>query len=319
MHGNAGTSFYFRPNGFYPNAVTAQSFSLPSFAKINLGLRVGGKRPDGFHEVLTLFQTVSLHDTLSFELSDELTLECDDPAIPTDERNLILRAAKLLADHTGTQIAARIRLVKRIPWPGGLGGGSSNAIVALIGLTRLWNINVDIAIYVKIAAALGSDVPFFLFGGTAIGSGRGTDIEPVRDVGAKYIVIVTPQIAVSTAEAFNALSRDTLTKAAADRILRVCRSSTGSFDSYLRTMENDFENTVFAAHPEIGEVKNTLLELGATSALMSGSGASVFGLFDTEETRQTAMKALDDHVNWRKFAVATISRKQYREALNLVF
>jgi 4-diphosphocytidyl-2-C-methyl-D-erythritol kinase len=124
---------------------------------------------------------------------------------------------------------------------------------------------------------------------------------------------------VSTAEAFNALNAPSLTTDEANRILGVCRSEAESADSYLETASNDFENTVFAAHPEIGKVKHRLLELGASRALLSGSGASVFGIFDTKETRQAAQKALDNEVNWRKFAVATISRDQYREALGITF
>ena len=303
------------------------SFSLPSFAKINLGLRVIGKRDDGFHDLFTVFQTVSLHDTLTFAVSDELKLACDDASIPTDGRNLVIRAAQKLRDYASRNPAstesgslnAAIFLEKRIPSPGGLGGGSSNSAAALIGLVRLWQIEISRAEMTQIAGELGSDVPFFLTGGTAIGSGRGTDIEPLGDLNAPCVLIVTPAVDVSTPAAFRALDAATLTKSEANHILQNCRFEAGSPDSYLWKMTNDFENAVFAIHPEIGKVKQKLLELGAAHAFLSGSGASVFGLFDIEETRQTAMKALDEHVNWRKFAVATISRKEYREALQIVF
>lgn len=310
----------------YSIAMPDIAFSLPSFAKINLGLRVLGKRPDGFHEIFTVFQTVSLHDTLSFELSDELTMTCNDAAIPCDERNLIIRAGEALqrferlrgGNGPAAVRGAQIHLDKRIPSPGGLGGGSSNAAVALIGLARLWEIDISTADLGLIASELGSDVPFFLTGGTACGTGRGTDIEAATDLDARHILIVTPDVAVSTSDAFNALNAATLTNTDANHILQICRFDAESRDSYLRTMRNDFENTVFSAHPEIGAVKESLLRAGAVNALMSGSGASVFGLFDIEETRQTAIKALDEQVNWRKFSVATISRAEYRDALGLV-
>jgi 4-diphosphocytidyl-2-C-methyl-D-erythritol kinase len=303
------------------------SFSLPSFAKINLGLRVIGRREDGFHDIFTVFQTVSLHDTLTFSPAAGLELTCDDPSIPTDGRNLILRAAEKLRDRasragafdTASSPGASIHLEKRIPSPGGLGGGSSNAAVALVGLKRLWGVDLPEASLSEIACELGSDVPFFLSGGTAAGAGRGTDLESLADFEAAHILIVSPDIAVSTAEAFNALSARSLTSPDANRILGVCRSEARSADLHLSAMRNDFESTVFAAHPEIGSVKQKLLELGAAQASLSGSGASVFGIFDKKETRQAAQKALDNEVNWRKFAVATISRNEYREALGITF
>ena len=310
------------------------SFSLPSFAKINIGLKVIGRRDDGFHELFTVFQTVSLHDTLNFTASHDLQLTCDEASIPTDNRNLVIRAADKLREYAlrrpsgklskpvqneGGKLSASIHLEKRIPSPGGLGGGSSNAAVALIGLARLWDIDISQDELVNIGSGLGSDVPFFLTGGTAVGTGRGTEIENISDFHAENILIITPDVAVSTAEAFNALKAPNLTTDEANRILGVCRSEAGSADSYLNTATNDFENTVFAAHPEIGKVKQKLLEFGASKALLSGSGASVFGIFDTKETRQTAEKALDNEVNWRRFAVATISRKAYREALEIAF
>ena len=300
-------------------AMPDNAFSLPSFAKINLGLRVIGKRDDGFHDIFTIFQTVSLHDTLSFTQSDELVLTSSDERVPSDERNLVIRAAQMLRDRTSQKRGARIHLEKRIPSPGGLGGGSSNAAVALIGLTRLWHLDITPDELIKIGSDLGSDVAFFFAGGTAIGSGRGTEIEGIADFRSENVLIVTPGVEVSTASAFNALNARRLTTNEANRILGVCRSEAESVDSYLETASNDFENTVFAAHPEIGKVKQRLLELGASAASLSGSGASVFGIFDTKETRQAAQKALDNEVNWRKFAVATISRDQYREALGITF
>ncbi len=272
-----------------------------------------GKRDDGFHEIFTVFQTVSLADELSFEPADELELLCDDPAVPTDATNLIVRAARALTPDDG----AKISLVKRIPMGGGLGGGSSNAAAALIGLNRLWALGVSRSRLAAIGEQIGSDVPFFLSGGTGLGVGKGTEIEAIPDIEAGPMVIVTPEVHVSTAAAYASLRAENLTNIDLNRILRVCRSEAKSRDFLRSALINDFESAVFAEFPEIGSAKRRLLELGADQALMSGSGASVFGIFDKEETRQTALKALDNEVNWRKFAVAAVSRSEYREKMGI--
>lgn len=294
--------------------------TLPSFAKVNLHLRVLGKREDGYHDIFTVFQTVSLHDTITFEESaSEIVLECDEPNVPTDIRNLVVKAANRIRDRYQVLKGAYIRIEKRIPMGGGLGGGSSNAAVALIGLTRLWRLNARVQDLEPIAADLGADVPFFLHGGTMIGEGLGTSLNEVAEFEAENMIIVTPDVHVSTAAAYEALRAESLTNAEANRILRVCRSEAESPDFLHSALRNDFETTVFAAFPEIGRAKQKLIDLGARQVLMSGSGSSVFAIFDKEETRQTALKALDNEVNWRKFAVAAVSREEYRGALELAF
>jgi 4-diphosphocytidyl-2-C-methyl-D-erythritol kinase len=300
-------------NGFY--AIAVKPFSLPSFAKINLSLRVLGKREDGFHELFTVFQTVSLHDDITFADGDRIELTCGNKGIPTDEKNLVVRAANLLREQSRVRRGASIHLKKRIPSPGGLGGGSSNAAVALVGLSRLWELDLPSNDLHELAVELGSDVPFFLFGGTAIGTGTGAEIEPVADVEGKHLLVVTPNVHVSTKDAFVSLDAQSLTLADAERILIVCRFEAQKLDLMHSVLRNDIEAAVFAAYPEVERVKQSLLELGASNALMSGSGASVFAVFDKEETRQTALKALDREVNWRKFAVAAVSRAEYREKL----
>ncbi|MBK6722319.1 MAG: 4-(cytidine 5'-diphospho)-2-C-methyl-D-erythritol kinase [Acidobacteria bacterium] len=284
------------------------SFSLPSFAKINWTLRVLGKRDDGFHELFTVFQTVSLCDVIYFAESEKLELTCEDAAIPTDGRNLIVQAARALQRVAGLNKGAFIHLEKRIPSPGGLGGGSSNAAVALIGLMQLWDVTVGERELNEIALELGSDVPFFLQGGTAIGTGRGEVIETIDDRETGAMLIVTPDVDVSTREAFAGLDAATLTNVDLNRILPVCRKDADGLDPLHSVLTNDFERSVFSAYPEIGRVKKTLIDLGAITAAMSGSGASVFAVFDKKETRQAAEKALDREITWRKFVVSTISR-----------
>ncbi|MFN0280244.1 MAG: 4-(cytidine 5'-diphospho)-2-C-methyl-D-erythritol kinase [Pyrinomonadaceae bacterium] len=292
-------------------------FKLPSFAKINLGLLILGKRDDGFHELCTVFQTVSLFDSLSFESDERLILSSNHKYLPTDDRNLIIKAAKALQQRFCISKGAKMYLEKRIPSPGGLGGGSSNAAVALIGLRRLWDIDASDDDLYAIAADIGSDVPFFLHGGTALGTGRGEIIERISDCDEKFLLIVRPKVRVSTREAFKRITAPTLTKEALNNILQVCRTEVESLDLHRSALINDFEASVFSAYPEVNRVKETLLDLGALNAAMSGSGASVFAVFDKEETRQAALKALDHESTWRKFAVATISRSEYREALGI--
>jgi 4-diphosphocytidyl-2-C-methyl-D-erythritol kinase len=296
------------------------SLSLPSFAKINWTLRVLSKRDDGFHELFTVFQTVSLHDTIEFGDGDFVGLTSDEPCLASQQTNLILLAAPALARRFPESGGASIHLGKNIPYPGGLGGGSSNAATTLIGLKRLWNIEMPDEQLQSIAAELGADVPFFLHGGTAIGTGRGDVIEPIDDITAKNMLIVTPDVKISTRDVFESLNAPALTSQEQDHILTVCRNEARSFDPLRSVLKNDLEDSVFAVFPEVRRVKETLLGLGAVNAAISGSGGSVFAVFDNKETRQAAQKALGALAyasTWRKFAVSTISRAAYREALGI--
>lgn len=295
--------------------MTANSFTLPAFAKINFDLRILGKREDGFHELCTIFQTVSLSDYLTFKENEKVILTCKDETIPTDECNIIIQAANHLREKFKIKNGAKIELEKNIPSPGGLGGGSSDCAVALLGLAKLWELKIEFAELVEIGKNLGSDVPFFFYGGTATGTGRGTEIELIKEVSEKKMLIVTPPIEVSTKLAFERINKPRLTNFDSKSILKICRNEAKRFDLLHSVLKNDFEESVFALYPEIKRVKGKLLELGAVKSLLSGSGASVFAVFDKEETRQATMKAIQTEENWRMFAVATISRQKYREAL----
>ena len=242
---------------------------MPSFAKINWFLRVLGLRDDGYHELCTVFQTVSLHDDLNFAEADEIILTCDNPRIPCGETNLIVKAANILRDNFNVKKGARLHLTKRIPAPGGLGGGSSNAAVALIGLTRLWEIESSESELVEIGKSVGADVPFFFCGGTALGTERGTEIAPLDDLTEKFLLIVTPPVDVSTGEAFRRLNAPRLTNEKAKSILKICHTAVESLDFRQTELTNDFERSVFDAAPEIGRVEKTRLESGAKHALLS--------------------------------------------------
>ncbi len=293
--------------------MSENSFEIPSFAKINWFLRILGKRADGFHELCTVFQTISLKDRLTFSENEELILTCDKNYIPLNEQNLIIKAAHIIREKYGLKTGAKIHLEKNIPAPGGLGGGSSNAATAILGLLKLWDVKIPFEETLQIAGKIGSDVPFFLFGGTALGTGRGTEIFQVAEISEKFLLIVTPPVNVSTAEAFSRLNAPDLTNDASKSNLQICRNEARTLNLRQSVLINDFETSVFQTAPEIKRVKDELLESGAIQALLSGSGASIFAIFDNEETRQTAQKAIER--NWRSFAVATISRDKYREAL----
>jgi len=297
--------------------MSEKTFTLPSFAKINLYLRVLGKRQDGFHELWTVFQTVSLADYLTFSEEDEIVLTCNEKVIPTDEKNLIVRAALILQDKFKLKKGASVHLEKNIPAPGGLGGGSSNAAVALFGLAKLWEIEIDFAELLEIGKSLGSDVPFFFYGGTALGTGRGTEIFPLEDLEEKHILIVTPNADISTAEAFAALNAPYLTNKSSKSILPICRDFTNSLNLRQSKLINDFEATVFKLEPEIEFVKKKLLDFGSQDALLSGSGASVFGIFDSKKLMQFAFEQIKSEKKWRVFSVRTISRSFYGNSLKV--
>lgn len=294
------------------------SFTIPAFAKINWFLKILGKREDNFHELCTAFQTISLADKLTFTESSELELTCNDLSIPTNNENLIIKAAQVLQEKFSIGKGAKIYLEKNIPSPGGLGGGSSDCAVALLGLLKLWGLKIKISELTEVGKKLGSDVPFFFFGGTALGTGKGTEIHEINEFNRSYMILVSPNIRVSTPFAFSKMNSPRLTNSNSKSILKICSDETAKFFSEQFVPENDFEKVIFEIEPEIKRVKDKLLANGASAALMSGSGASVFGIFENEETRQATLNALNDEENWRKFAVATVSRNNYREALKNV-
>ena len=298
--------------------MSEEIIKLPAFAKINLGLKVLGRRADGYHEIRTVFQTISLHDRLTFEATEDgrLELACTDPSIPADESNLVLRAAVALRERYGAGRGARVTLEKRVRAGGGLGGGSSDAAVTLIAFSRLWNLKTDVNELSDLGARLGADVPFFLTGGTALGTGTGTDIEPLEDAPKLSLVVVTPDVHVSTAEAYRALGAPALTKDDALVNLSVSRTEADFPDSLCDVMSNDFEAVVVRLHPEIGRARDALLGAGAVRASLSGSGSSVYGVFESELEAERATAALGGaEAVWRVSACATLTRAEYVAAL----
>ena len=300
--------------------MSAEKLTVPAFAKINLGLRVLGRRPDGYHEISTVFQTISLHDTLTFEAapSGRFELICTDPEIPADETNLVMRAASALRERFGVASGARVWLEKVIPAGGGLGGGSSDAAVALAALATLWGVETDARELAEIGARLGADVPFFLTGGTALGTGTGTDILPLSDAPKMHLCVVTPGVRVSTAEAYGALGAPALTKEEVLVNLSVSRTEADFPDSLCDVTSNDFEAVVVRLHPEIGRAREALAGAGAGRVMLSGSGSSVFGVFESKGEAALAGAALGAETGWKLFACDTLTRAEYFAALGRV-
>jgi 4-diphosphocytidyl-2-C-methyl-D-erythritol kinase len=300
--------------------VSAEKINVPAFAKINLGLRVHGRRPDGYHEISTIFQTVTLHDTLTFEatIDGNLGLVCSDSSIPADASNLVLRAASALRERFGVSQGVRVELLKVIPAGGGLGGGSADAAVALAALATLWEIETNAGELTEIGARLGADVPFFLYGGTALGTGTGVDIRPLEDAPKMHLVIVSPGVHVSTAEAYGALGAPALTKVEPLANLSVSRTEADFPYSLCDVWSNDFEAVVVRLYPEISRAREALSGAGASRVMLSGSGSSVFGVFESKGEAERARETLKAGSGWKVFACETQTRAEYLAALGRV-
>ena len=284
------------------------SITLRASAKLNLDLRVLGRRPDGYHEVRTMLQTLDLHDTLTIQATrGDFALEGDPAAMPLDRTNLVWRAAEVLwraAGRRGAPRGARVRVVKRIPAQAGLGGGSSDAAAALVGLGRLWRLHAALADLVPIAAALGADVPFFLLGGTALGLGRGGEIYPLIDLPRRHVVLALPSFGVATADAYRWLAEDRAAAGTRDPGPRTLDPGLRTLDLGPRTLDpgpwtldlatgvNDLEKAVERHHPAIRAARRHLADSGAELARMSGSGSAVFGLFASARDARRAAAGL---------------------------
>lgn len=256
---------------------------LQAPAKVNLILEVQGRRPDGYHELKTVMHTLTLADTLRFtENAGGLKLVCSHPQVPTDERNLVYRAAARLAQSAGVEPRVTIRLTKHIPVAAGLGGGSSDAAAALQGLARWWRLGTS-APLARIARELGSDVPFFLRGGCALGQGRGERLTAWPSAPGLWLVLVNPGFPVSTAEIYRKFSLQLTRKKACISMMRPALQQKNA-EKISEKLFNHLEWVTAADHPQIKRIKQDLFAGGALGALMSGSGPTVFGLAPDERT-----------------------------------
>ncbi|MFO7692762.1 MAG: 4-(cytidine 5'-diphospho)-2-C-methyl-D-erythritol kinase [Vicinamibacterales bacterium] len=262
-------------------------------AKINLALGVGTRQSDGFHPLRTVFQSLDLHDTLELTLRPgPFALSCSDPAVPADDRNLVARAAGALWSALGREGVPRgvaVHLTKHIPMQAGLGGGSSDAASALSALARLWRFRGAPADLAAIASRLGSDVPYFLLGGTALGLSRGEELYPLEDLPARSVVLALPAFGVSTADAYRWFDEAPLRTAGAPA---GAATSIAAWRGWPLELRNDLEAPVTRRHPEIGAARRALESAGADAALMTGSGSAVFGLFATERAARRGARAV---------------------------
>ncbi len=288
---------------------------LRAHAKINLYLKILGRRPDGYHEIESVVQTVSLHDSLEFETADRFELEVDPPALPANRDNLVWKAAEALLEGRPAR-GARIVLRKRIPIGAGLGGGSSDAAAALVGLDRLWGQGGGEERLRKIAAGLGSDVPLFLVGGTVRVSGRGTEVDPLVDLPSAQLVLVHPGVPVSTREIYAQVQEPLTPRVKTGSIPAFGKDSPGSLEGWVR-LGNDLESIAGRFCPAIREIKERLLLAGASAAAMTGSGSAVFGLFGTQDDASRAAKEME-RLGWRAWSCVPIGRALYKSHLGLI-
>lgn len=257
-----------------------------AYAKVNLTLAVGEKRLDGYHEVVSVMQRISLHDTLTAEQTREgITLTCSNPALPSGEENLAHRAASLFFRETGIAGGAALTLEKRIPSQAGLGGGSSDAASVLLALRRLYAPALSDTALEAMAAALGSDVPFFIRGGTQLATGRGEVLSPLPPLTDGWFVIVKPTESFSTPAMYRRL----------DELPPACTPPLPPLQDGLPALAAGLFNRFEAAIPAgsaVWDIKAQLAAYGALASLLSGSGSAVFGLFDTETAARAAVEAL---------------------------
>ena len=274
-------------------------------AKVNLGLHVHGKREDGFHELETIFQMVSLYDDVELELlSSGIKLECDTPGVPTDDTNLVCKAALLLRQSYQVEgKGVSIRLKKKIPFGAGLGGGSGNAAGVLMGLNRLWDLNIEREKLLKLAAELGSDVPFFLTSPCALGMGRGEQLKVLKPCAKFQVLLVFPGFPVATSWVYQNLKLKLTKRENNISILRK-NLSLSDITSLGSRLYNDLEPVVIQRFPEVQVVKDELGAWGALGVLLSGSGSTVFGIFDDPEKARVACAGLNG--TWERVIVETI-------------
>jgi 4-diphosphocytidyl-2-C-methyl-D-erythritol kinase len=297
-------------------AAPRRPLHLRAHAKVNLALEVLGRRDDGYHELRTLFQTISLHDDVVLRpRAKDVTFRCDHPAVPRDETNLAVRAARDLQRFAGVAQGVEITLTKRIPVAGGLGGGSSDAAAVLMGLDRLWRLGLGPAGLLPLARRLGADVPYFLIGGTALGIARGDEVYPLWRQVRGDVVIVDGGRPLSTAAVFKRLDASLTPRDGTNRIFRFISSDLAGHGTAFPILSNDLERPALEEAPDLAArvdlIRGILIREGALMASLSGSGASYFGLFDDPGRARKAQSRLVAR-GLKALRGRTLSFDQYR-------
>jgi 4-diphosphocytidyl-2-C-methyl-D-erythritol kinase len=278
---------------------------IRSFAKINLGLEVIRKRPDGYHDIRTLFQWIGLWDTLEFvpRSDGQISLQGNDESIPWDENNLVFRAARLLRGQAGLKSGLHIVVEKKIPAGRGLAGGSSNAAMTLYALQKIWGLKLSGQELAGLGRQLGADVAYFFTGGLCLGEERGDKITPLSDLPRLACVLALPPFPVSTAMIYSRLLPSSLTSADKDsKIMRFLEAGEFGF------LENRLEETIFSIYPQLKDIKSLFRDQGAELSLVTGSGSAVFGLFPDREKAEKSLKEMRKHS--AALLVETVSRER---------
>jgi 4-diphosphocytidyl-2-C-methyl-D-erythritol kinase len=324
--------------------------SVRSFAKINIGLRIGSKRPDGFHQLCTVYQTLALHDVIRVDLQKGVGIDirCKDPKVPADETNTCYRVADRMLRSAKQRGKVLITIEKQLPVQGGLGAASSNAVATLFAMERLLKSEFDPEERLRITSEVGSDLPLFLIGGTVLGLGRGEQVLPLADQPSTPCVLLLPDIGVSTPQAFadwdelvdgdmqpSGNSQRSLTSSAlSDKMESFSRSlyvwlrptsgvparsggraETPLLDLVRAGIENDFERVVFPQYPELRDLKRALEREGARYTSLSGSGSALYGLFESDDQAQRAARQISDNKGVNAMVTRTLTRSEYWEQL----
>jgi 4-diphosphocytidyl-2-C-methyl-D-erythritol kinase len=291
---------------------SARAVTVRAHAKINLDLRVLGTRPDGFHELRTVFQALDLHDTIEcIPRVGPFAIECEAAGVPLDRSNLVWRAAEALWRSLRREGSVRdvlVRVHKRIPLQGGLGGGSTDAAATLLALAHAWRLPLRPNQFVDVASTLGADVPFFLSGGTALGLGKGDEIYPLADLPRHWVVLLVPGFGVASVDAYNWYDAERETGHGS--MVREAQYVPGPWPSRAAQMINDLEAPIARHHPEIEQMKTALRRAGALAAAMSGSGSTVFGLFQKRKDAVLAVERLSGS-GWRVLMTESLGRGDY--------
>ena len=276
-------------------------------AKVNLILRILGRLPTGYHRIWSIMQTVDLADRLTIRVvpsTTVITLRCENSTVPQDRTNLVYQAAELVLNQAGLSVGLEIELEKHIPMAAGMGGGSSDAAATIFGLVRMLDLDWSGSDMAEIGAQLGSDVPFFFSAPSALVRGWGQEVLPLSMAGERWIVLVHPGFPIETKWAYDRLaSTRNQVRPIGEQLERIEVDQAISWDHLTGLMENDFEEAIFPVFPELEKIKEEFLAAGAQAALLSGSGATMFGVFPDESAAVQARSALG-HVTQRNIILA---------------